>query len=71
MWGLRLDGGQEVLQGQAAVVVENGLNSYEMSLHQPLPLSGHLLLQRLQHRLEVLVEQRTRPVKQLETQALM
>lgn len=44
-----------VLQGQPAVVVEYGLHSDQMGLHQPLPLSGDLLLQRLQHRLEVLV----------------
>lgn len=58
MGGLRLYGSQVVLQGQAAVVVKNGLNSDKMSLHQPLPLSSDLLLQRLQHRLEVLVERR-------------
>lgn len=46
-----------VLQGQPAVVVEYGLHSDQMSLHQPLPLSGDLLLQRLQNRLEVLVEE--------------
>lgn len=56
--GIRLYGSQVVLQGQAPVVVEYGLNSGKMSLHQPLPLSCHLLLQRLQHRLEVLVQRR-------------
>lgn len=49
--------GQIVLQGQAAVVVEYGLHSDQMGLHQPLPLSGDLLLERLQHRLEVLMEE--------------
>lgn len=70
MGGLRLYGSQVVLQGQAAVVVKNGLDSDKMSLHQPLPLSSDLLLQRLQHRLEVLVEKRGR-VKQLWTQSLI
>lgn len=58
MGGLRLYGSQVVLQGQAAVVVKNGFNPDEMCLHQPLPLSRDLLLQRLQHGLEVLVEKR-------------
>lgn len=57
--GIGLHCSQVVLQGQAAVVVENGLHSGEMGLHQPLPLSCNLLLQRLQHGLEVLdVERR-------------
>ena len=56
--GIRLYGSQVVLQSQTAVVVENSLHSGEMSLHQPLPLSGDLLLQRLQHGLEVLTEGR-------------
>lgn len=55
MGGFRLYGSQVVLQGQAAVVVKNSLNSDKMSLHQPLSLSSDLLFQRLQHRLEVLV----------------
>lgn len=54
---VRLHRGQIVLQGQAAVVVEDGLHPDQMGLHQPLPLSGHLLLQCLQHGLEVLVEE--------------
>lgn len=53
-----LHGSEVVLQGQAAVIVEYGLHSDEMRLHQPLPLSGDLLLQRLKHRLEVLVSER-------------
>lgn len=56
--GVRLYSSQIVLQGQAAIVVKYGLHSGKMSLHQPLPLSSNLLLQRLQNRLEVLEEER-------------
>ena len=55
--GIRLYGSQVILQGQAAIVVEYGLYSDKMSLHEPLPLTSDLLLQRLQHRLEVLSEE--------------
>lgn len=54
--GIRLHSSQVVLQGQAAIVVENGLNSFQMSLHQSLPFPSDLLLQRLQHRLEMLFQ---------------
>lgn len=56
--GVGLHGGQVVLQSQAAVVVEYGLHPGKMRLHHPLPLSSDLLLQRLQHGLEVLAEER-------------
>lgn len=56
-----LDRCQIVLQSQAAVVVEYGLHSDQMGLHQPLPLSVDLLLERLQHRLEVLMEEGRKP----------
>lgn len=52
--GVGLQGSQVVLQGQPAPVVQHGLHSGEVSLHQLLLLAGCLLLQGLNHSLEVL-----------------
>ena len=52
--GRCLDGRQVALQCHAPVVVERGHHPGQVGLHQLLPLAGNLLLQRLQHRLEVL-----------------
>lgn len=52
-----LQGGDVVLQGQAAAVIEHGFHSGHVRLHQLLPLVGCLLFQRLYFLLEVLQQQ--------------
>ena len=52
--GNGLQSGDVVLQGQAAAVVEHGLHSGHVSLHQLLPLVGCFLLQSLHFLLEML-----------------
>ena len=52
--GRCLDGAQVALQRHAPVVVERGHHPGQVGLHQLLPLACNLLLQGLEHRLEVL-----------------
>lgn len=56
-----LQGRQVVLQRHPAAVVEHGLHTRQVRLHQLLLLAGCLLLQRLHHGLEVLKERRKEP----------
>lgn len=56
-----LQGRQVVLQRHPAAVVEHGLHTRQVRLHQLLLLAGCLLLQRLHHGLEVLKERKKEP----------
>lgn len=57
-----LQGGQVVLQGETAPVVQHCLHPSEVSLDQLLFLTGCLLLQRLHHGLEVLQRKQSLPL---------